>query len=97
MQYDSVLAELQKATAFELYRLQAAINILMEDPNRLSMVKQKLKPGMEVEYFGEHEKPGGTLDTHGDRQDSVEYRSNIHKPTCSISTRLKLLCAALVP
>ena len=53
MQYDSVLAELQKATAFELYRLQAAVNMLLEDPNRLSMVKQKLKAGMEVEYFDE--------------------------------------------
>ena len=53
MQYDSVLAELQKANAFELYRLQVAINMLLEDPNRLSMVKQKLKHGMEVEYFDE--------------------------------------------
>ncbi len=31
--------------------MQAAIIMLLEDSNRLSMVKQKLKPGMEVEYF----------------------------------------------
>lgn len=81
MQYDTVLAELQKATAFELFRLQAAINILMEDPNRLSKIKQKLKPGMEVQYFDEDQNrliPGQVLEIRKTRVSVQNLESGKH-------------------
>lgn len=42
--------------------------------------------------YGEHEKLGGTLDTHGDRQDSVEYRSSI---LCMANYKLSLIISGL--
>ena len=53
--YNLILSELQKASTFDLYRLQAAIDKLLDDPNRLSTIKRQLRPGMEITYFNEQE------------------------------------------
>jgi len=53
--YDLVLSELQQASSFELFRLQAAISTLLDDPGRLNAIKQRLRPGMEISYFHEQE------------------------------------------
>jgi hypothetical protein len=42
---------LQKASAFDLYRLQSAIGPLLDDPLRLNAIKRQLRPGMEITYF----------------------------------------------
>ena len=55
MNYDLVLSELQQASNFELFRLQAAISTLLDDPGRLNAIKQRLRPGMEISYFHEQE------------------------------------------
>lgn len=51
MDYGSILTELQQASSFELFRLQAAINQLLDDPARLCAIKRRLKVGMELRYF----------------------------------------------
>lgn len=53
MDYNLVLSELQQASMFELFRLQAAIGQLLDDPARLIAIKCALRPGMEITYFHE--------------------------------------------
>jgi hypothetical protein len=45
------VSALQKASAFDLYRLQSAIGHLLDDPLRLNAIKRQLRPGMEITYF----------------------------------------------
>lgn len=53
MDYNLVLSELQQASTFELFRLQAAIGTLLDDPARLIAIKRELRVGMEITYFHE--------------------------------------------
>ncbi len=55
MNYNLLLSELEQASTFELFRLQAAINILLGDPARISSIRRQLRPGMEIRYFHEQE------------------------------------------
>lgn len=51
MDYTHLLNELNKANAFDLYRLYVAIGNELDNPKRISSIKQKLHIGMELEYF----------------------------------------------
>ena len=51
MDFDLIVSQLDQATAFDLYRLHAAVGRLMDDPRRLDAIKRSLHPGMEVSYF----------------------------------------------
>ena len=51
MNYELIVSELQKASAFDLYRLQSAIGHLLDDPAHLNSIKHQLRPGMEITYF----------------------------------------------
>jgi len=51
MDYTHLLTELNKANAFDLYRLHVAIGNELDNPKRISDIKQKLKIGMELSYF----------------------------------------------
>ena len=53
MNYDLVLSELHQASTFDLFRLQAAIGKLLDDPARLTAIKHRLRTGMELTYFHE--------------------------------------------
>ncbi len=53
MDFNLILTELQQASTFDLFRLQAAIGRLLDDPERLIAVKLALRPGMETTYFDE--------------------------------------------
>ncbi len=55
MDYSKILAELNSASLFDLYRLRVAINQQLEDPQRLSKIKRCLKPGQKISYFAEEE------------------------------------------
>lgn len=55
MDYNLVISELQQASLFDLFRLQAAIGKLLEDPTRLIAIKRALRQGMEITYFHEQE------------------------------------------
>jgi hypothetical protein len=51
LDYDLLLSELRDASLFDLYRLQAAIGNLLDDPARQELAKRQLHPGMETAYF----------------------------------------------
>ncbi len=55
MDYNLILSELQKASTFDLYRLQAAITRLLDDPERVIAIKRQLRPDMEITYFHQEE------------------------------------------
>ncbi len=76
--YNLILSELQKASTFDLYRLQAAIDKLLDDPNRLSTIKRQLRPGMEISYFNEQENrliPARLLETRKTRASVQDLES----------------------
>lgn len=51
MNYSEILEALDKASAFDLYRLQTAIDNLMDDPRRIIEIKKALRLGQEIEYY----------------------------------------------
>ena len=55
MDYSKILAELNNASLFDLYRLKVAINQQLENPQRLSEIKKCLTPGQKISYFDEKE------------------------------------------
>lgn len=55
MDYSNILQELNKASAFDLYRLRVAIDQQLENPQRLAEIKKHLRPGKKISYFVETE------------------------------------------
>ena len=53
MDYTFIISELRAASLFDLFRLQAAINLQLEDPQRIEQVRRRLRPGMKIRYFDE--------------------------------------------
>jgi alpha-L-arabinofuranosidase len=51
MNYSEILEALNKASMFELYRLEQAIRCSLDDPARIRKVKDSLKVGQDIEYF----------------------------------------------
>lgn len=51
MDYTNLLNELNKASAFDLYRLHVAIGNELDNPKRIVAIKQQLRIGMELSYF----------------------------------------------
>lgn len=51
MDYTELLNQLRQASLFDLYRLSTAIDRELENPQQISAIKQKLRLGMELNYF----------------------------------------------
>lgn len=51
MDYDATLKSLNEATLFDLYRLHVAIGNELDNPKRLTRIKQALRQGMETSFF----------------------------------------------
>ncbi|TVZ37839.1 hypothetical protein P886_2185 [Alteromonadaceae bacterium 2753L.S.0a.02] len=51
MNYSDIIQALNEASAFDLYRLQTALDNMIDDPKRLIEVKKALRLGMEIEYY----------------------------------------------
>ena len=51
MNYTEILEQLNKATLFDLHRLQAAIYQELHNPKRLDAIKIHIKPGQTISYF----------------------------------------------
>ena len=51
MDYTELLNQLRHASLFDLYRLSAAIDRQLGNPQQIHAVKQKLRLGMELSYF----------------------------------------------
>ena len=55
MDYSKIIGELKQASLFDLYRLSVAINQQLENPRRLSEIKESLRPGKNISYFDDSE------------------------------------------
>ncbi|MEG3641628.1 hypothetical protein [Magnetococcus sp. PR-3] len=53
MDYSQIIAALKEASLFDLYRLSAGINAMMDDPERIKTVKRNLKSGQHIRYYTE--------------------------------------------
>jgi hypothetical protein len=55
MDYTQLLNELEQASLFDLHRLQAGIEKMLDQPDKLAAIKRHLQPGMAITYFEERE------------------------------------------
>ncbi len=51
MDYNQLFQELQQASLFDLYRLKTAIDKMLDQPDKIAVIKRALRPGQEVTYF----------------------------------------------
>lgn len=51
MNYSELIQLLDKASAFDLYRLRTALDNMIDDPKRLIEVKAALRLGQQVQYY----------------------------------------------
>ena len=51
MNFTEVINSLRSASAFELYRVRAAIDRVLDDPRWMQSVQSRLRVGQKVEYF----------------------------------------------
>jgi hypothetical protein len=51
MNFSDVLKAMNEASAFELFRLRAAISVALDEPARVQAIQARLQPGQAVEYF----------------------------------------------
>lgn len=51
MNFSDILAALNRASAFELYRLRAAIDRVLDQPGWLDAVRAQIQVGQNVDYF----------------------------------------------
>ncbi len=51
MNFSDVIKTLNQASAFDLYRMRAAIDRVIDDPKWLHAIQSRLKVGQEVSYF----------------------------------------------
>jgi hypothetical protein len=51
MDFTKTLKELQQASAFDIYRLRAAIDRVLDQPDWLHAVQSRLQVGQNIEYF----------------------------------------------
>ena len=51
MDFTRILKELQESSAFDIYRLSAAINRVLDQPGWIQAVQSRLRVGQNIEYF----------------------------------------------
>ncbi|MHB9071752.1 MAG: hypothetical protein ACYC54_15440 [Sedimentisphaerales bacterium] len=51
MDYSKIMHELDKASLFDLYRLQMAIRKELDNPERIEQIRQTIKAGDTISYF----------------------------------------------
>jgi hypothetical protein len=51
MNYSQIIEALNSATGFDLFRIQSAINKMLDDPKRVDELRGQLTIGQEIEYF----------------------------------------------
>lgn len=51
MNFSDVLKVLNEASAFELFRMRAAISVVLDEPARLQAIQASLQVGQLIEYF----------------------------------------------
>lgn len=51
MNYTEIVSTLNQASAFDLFRLRAAIDRVLDQPGWMTSVQARLRVGMAIEYF----------------------------------------------
>ena len=51
MDFSKVVEDIEDASIFELFRLRVAINRMLEDPERIYEIKDKLILGHRIRFF----------------------------------------------
>ncbi len=51
MNFAALLEAMNQASGFELYRLRAAIDRVLDEPRWITAIAQRLRPGQRIEYF----------------------------------------------
>ena len=51
MNFSEVIKTLNSASAFDLYRMRAAIDRVLDEPRWMQSVQVRLKVGQDVQYF----------------------------------------------
>ena len=51
MNFSEIIKSLNSASAFDLYRMRAAIDRVLDEPRWMRSVQVRVKVGQEVEYF----------------------------------------------
>lgn len=51
MDYSELLRNLENASLFDVYRLRIALDVCLEQPDKVLAVKRQLRAGMEISYF----------------------------------------------
>lgn len=51
MKYEDILSAFQQASGFDLYRLRAMLDRVLDDPKWIVAVRQRLHAGQQVAYF----------------------------------------------
>ncbi len=51
MNYSEIIAALNHATGFDLFRINVAIGKMLDDPQRSIELKRNLRQGQQIEYF----------------------------------------------
>jgi hypothetical protein len=51
MNYSEILQKLEQATLFDIYRLRSAMDVLLEQPEKLLAIKRQLHVGMSISYL----------------------------------------------
>ncbi len=103
MNYSEIISALDHATGFDLFRLQSAIRLMLDDPKRIIEVKKAIQIGGIVEYFDTSENriisarvlkfQRARVDVEnledGTRWSIPYYAINIHKVDTTIVERRK--------
>ena len=51
MNFSEIIKSLDQASAFELFRMRAAINTVLDDPSWLQAIQARLHVGQDIKYF----------------------------------------------
>ncbi len=91
MNYQELMALLDQASAFDLYRINQVLNDMIDDSKRIIEVKSKLRLGMRVEFFDTQLRKAVPVTIESIKQTRATARDDQNRrwdvPLCAINVR----------
>ena len=91
MNYQELMALLDQASAFDLYRISQVLNDMIDDPKRIIEVRSKLRQGMRVEFFDTRLRKAVPVTIEAIKQTRATARDDQNRrwdvPFCAINVR----------
>ena len=91
MNYQELMALLDQASAFDLFRISQVLNDMIDDPKRIIEVKSKLRLGMRVEFFDARQRKAVPVTIESIKQTRATARDDQNRrwdvPFCAINVR----------